>query len=294
MLISFKRSQTGIVVRFKILDSSQVDGRGLAALDFESSGLIISTIADNEATATAYTVAGSNVEDISVLGTYQAPSSGKCRFAEVDATNHPGIYELHLANARYAVANAKSVIVSVHGATDAAQADFLIPLTDIDPYDAVRAGLTALPNAAAEASGGLLTRGTGTGQVNPSSGKIAATIAAGDIATDAVNAAALAADALAEINAEVDTALGDWGKTGFALSSSGLDAVVVAEPASTPAFGTSTIVQAIAGLLARLINKQTVNKTTGAVTVRNNADDATLWSHTATDDGTTATLGKAT
>jgi len=35
-----------------------------------------------------------------------------------------------------------------------------------DPYDAVRAGLTALPNAVAAASGGLLTFGTSTGQIN--------------------------------------------------------------------------------------------------------------------------------
>lgn len=33
-------------------------------------------------------------------------------------------------------------------------------------HDAVRLGLTALPNAAAEAAGGLYTRGTGAGQIN--------------------------------------------------------------------------------------------------------------------------------
>lgn len=35
-----------------------------------------------------------------------------------------------------------------------------------DPQDAVRLGMTALPNAAAEAAGGLFTRGTGAGQIN--------------------------------------------------------------------------------------------------------------------------------
>jgi hypothetical protein len=35
-----------------------------------------------------------------------------------------------------------------------------------DPTDTVRLGLTALPNAAAEAAGGLYTRGTGAGQIN--------------------------------------------------------------------------------------------------------------------------------
>lgn len=41
-----------------------------------------------------------------------------------------------------------------------------------DSNDSVRLGLFALPNAAAEASGGLITRGTGTGQLNVSSGSI--------------------------------------------------------------------------------------------------------------------------
>lgn len=42
-----------------------------------------------------------------------------------------------------------------------------------DPFDAVRLGLTALPNAAAEAAGGLYTRGSGAGQINqPANGQI--------------------------------------------------------------------------------------------------------------------------
>lgn len=42
-----------------------------------------------------------------------------------------------------------------------------------DPYDAVRQGMTALPNAAAEAAGGLYTRGAGAGQINqPANGLI--------------------------------------------------------------------------------------------------------------------------
>lgn len=45
--------------------------------------------------------------------------------------------------------------------------------TAADPTDAVRLGLTALPNAAAEAAGGLYTRGTGAGQINqPANGQV--------------------------------------------------------------------------------------------------------------------------
>lgn len=41
-----------------------------------------------------------------------------------------------------------------------------VRLVDINHEDSVRAGLTALPNAAAEAAGGLYTRGSGAGQIN--------------------------------------------------------------------------------------------------------------------------------
>lgn len=48
-----------------------------------------------------------------------------------------------------------------------------VHLVDYDPQNAVRLGLTALPNAAAEASGGLYTRGSGAGQINqPANGMV--------------------------------------------------------------------------------------------------------------------------
>src|SRR3954447_26012113 len=170
-LISYKRGQTGVIVRVKIRKSvSPYDG--ITGLTSGSGSLIISTIADNEPSATAYTAAGSTIETITTLGTYAAPTATKCRFREVDATNHKGVYEIQLADARFAVSNAKSLIVSIGGATNAAETDVVIPLQDLDPYDAVRANLSALPNANAAASGGLLTAGTGTNQLNPSGGAI--------------------------------------------------------------------------------------------------------------------------
>lgn len=165
MLLSYKRGQSSVILRVKVLNSSVTTGAGLTGLLFSSTGLIISTIVDNEATATAYTAAGSTTETITTLGTYAAPTATKCRFKEVDATNHKGVYEIQLADARFAVASAKSLLVSISGATNAAETDVVIPLTDIDPYDGVRAGLTALPNAAAAASGGLIINGSNSGTV---------------------------------------------------------------------------------------------------------------------------------
>src|SRR5207302_9068866 len=47
-----------------------------------------------------------------------------------------------------------------------------IEIVAVDSFDSVRAGLTALPNAAAAAVGGLLVVGTGAGAVNPSLGSV--------------------------------------------------------------------------------------------------------------------------
>lgn len=83
-------------------------------------------------------------------------------------------------------------------------------------------------------------------------------------------------------------------KTGYSLASTGLDLVVVSEPAGEPVYGSSSLVTFVGCLAVPLTNKKTFNKTTGIATYRNNADNATLWTTTATDDGTTRTIGKAT
>lgn len=134
MLQTFKLGQGSIVLRVKLLDSTATTGAGKTGLTNASSGLIISTIADNEATPTAYTVAGSTIETITTLGTFAAPTATKCRFKEVDATNHPGVYEIQIADARYAVSSAKSLLISLSGATGMAQADAVVQLQSDDPY----------------------------------------------------------------------------------------------------------------------------------------------------------------
>lgn len=78
-----------------------------------------------------------------------------------------------------------------------------VRLVNYDPEDAVRFGLTALPNAAAEAAGGLYTRGSGAGQINQD--------ANGRVDTRWVSG-----------NVTVGT---NSDKTGYALSSAGVQAI---------------------------------------------------------------------
>lgn len=137
--------------RVFIQDSSSTIGAGLAGLTSASTGMIISTIANNEATATVYTVAASNVETITTLGTYAAPTASKCRFKEVDATNMPGVYELQFADARYSVASSNQLQVMISGATNAAPCLFEVQLDTNTPADVyARIGAPAGASIAAD------------------------------------------------------------------------------------------------------------------------------------------------
>lgn len=130
MLIQRKLGSTSNAIRVTLRSSST--GQGLTGLTHSSSGLIISTIADNEETATAYTSGGSTVETITTLGTFATPTSGKCRFKEVDATNHPGLYEIQVADARFAVSSAKVLRVTISGVANLLSRDVVIQLTTFD------------------------------------------------------------------------------------------------------------------------------------------------------------------
>lgn len=142
MAFQFKNAQTSVLLRVKLLDSST--GAGKTGLSSASAGLIISTIADNESAATTYTQAGSTIEAVTTIGTYLAPTATKCRFKEVDATNHPGLYEIQIADARFAVANAKQLYMSISGVSGVKQCDVQIPLTVIDPYSIAALFTTAM------------------------------------------------------------------------------------------------------------------------------------------------------
>lgn len=74
-----------------------------------------------------------------------------------------------------------------------------------DPFDSVRLGLTALPNAAAEAAGGLYTRGSGAGQiVQDANGRIDVNLKA-TLGTASAGAAGYVAPDWGHVNAAATT-----------------------------------------------------------------------------------------
>jgi hypothetical protein len=209
-----------VILRVKLLDTTSTTGGGKTGLTSTSSGLIISTIADVEATATAYTAAGSTIESITTLGTFAAPTATKCRFKEVDSTNHKGLYEIQIADARWAVSNARSVIVSIQ-CTGAAEVDAEVQLSAFDPNDSVRGGLTALPAVAAGATNGLPLSVDSSGRVavGTNNDKTGYALTSG---YDPAKTAAQAGDAMALTSGERTTLSGViWATLTSALTAAG-------------------------------------------------------------------------
>lgn len=165
-----ERGATSLIHHIIILDSTSTTGGRKTGLAYNTASLVCRKIRPGETITTSITI-----EDISTLGTYAAPTSNAhVRFKEVDATNWPGLYEVHLHNDWLDTTNSRRALrFCFRGATGMVQCDVEIPLTGMNLNDSVRGGMTALPNAAAEAAGGLYTRGTGAGQINqPANGQI--------------------------------------------------------------------------------------------------------------------------
>lgn len=112
---------TSHICHVRILDSSATDGSGLTGVLYNSAGISAYYVRPGDATATAITLA-----DITTLGTYV--SGG---FKEYDATNMPGIYEIHIPNTAFA-SGADQVVVMMKGVTNMADLSLEIELYD-DP-----------------------------------------------------------------------------------------------------------------------------------------------------------------
>jgi hypothetical protein len=155
MKLQILKGKTSKSVDVFIRDTSVTTGAGLTGLVFNSGSL------------TAYYhrpgIAAAAITLATLASATAAWSSGG--FIAVDGTNMPGLYRLDLPDAVLAT-GVDEVVVMLKGATNMEVVVLEIQLVSFDPNDSVRAGLTALPNAAAQAAGGLLTRGTGAGQIN--------------------------------------------------------------------------------------------------------------------------------
>ena len=154
--LSILKGTTSKRLAIFVQNNSVTTGAGLSGLVFNSAGLTWYYWRED-----AGNVAGTSV----TLATATRGTFTSGGFVEKDATNMPGWYEIGVPDAALA-SGASWVGMSLRGATNMAHVTLEIELTSTSNQDGVRGGMTALPNAAAEAAGGLYTRGSGAGQLN--------------------------------------------------------------------------------------------------------------------------------
>jgi len=115
-------------------------------------------------------------------------------WVEIDATKQPGDYQFDIPVGCVA-ANVRECRISIT-ATGAIDASEVILTTAVDLQDAVRLGMTSLPNATAGGAAGLIVQGTGSMGFAPSGGNV--TLVSG---YDAAKSAATVAQFVAAIAA---------------------------------------------------------------------------------------------
>ena len=156
--------------------------------------------------------------------------------------------------------------------------------------------LGKLPDVTAGAAGGVFLSGSNaattvnfTGNLSGSVGSVTGAVASvtgavGSVASGGITAASFAADAItaAKVAADVGTEI-----------AAAVAAYAGADPSAVPA-ANATLIAKLDWLCAWFRNKQTVNRTTGVVALRNNADSGNIGSYTASDDGTTFTRPEVT
>lgn len=275
MRLARKRGATSVLVPIHIPDNSSTTGAGLTGLTSASTNLTIEYRRELDSAVVSYS--GANIEAQTTIGTYQAPSSSsKIRFKE---TPIAGTYELQFHDSATAFGTgdaSQSIQINIREATTTAlhigPNGVLIPLVPNDYQDATRgtAG-TALPAVAAEAAGGLYTRGTGAGQLSQSAnGELGVATLAKTLTTNsdktgyaiASGGIGAGAHAAAELNAMADAVLDRNMTTG---TDSGTD---------------SGVVRTVRQALRRLRNKESI--AAGVGTVCKEDDSTPSWTYAAT------------
>jgi hypothetical protein len=137
-----KKGSTSVSLLFRLTDSTT--GAAKSGIDVTTLKLQYERPGEVASTATSLTL-------LAALTTAWTSYAAK----EVDATNSKGVYRVDCPDAAFAT-GADEVSLSVSG-TGVETSTRLIDLTAFDSRDSVRGGLTALPNAAANATGGLAT-----------------------------------------------------------------------------------------------------------------------------------------
>lgn len=161
MKLAIPAGTTSKRIAIFLQDSSSTTGAGLTGLTNASAGLTCYSWIDTDGNA------GGTVQALqsATRGTWTTRG-----FIEKDATNMPGWYEFGVPDALLA-SGVKWATLHFKGATNLAPLPLEIEVTAVSNQDAVRGGMTALPNVASGSAGAIPTTGTGANQLNVTGGR---------------------------------------------------------------------------------------------------------------------------
>lgn len=212
------------------------------------------------------------------------PAASTNSLVEINATNMPGRYYIELTATEY---NTTGFVEFRYKAAACAEVVVRAQIVAWDPWDSTRLGLGALPNAAAEAAGGLYTRGTGAGQINqPANGLVDVNVeqwldavvnalvsgrmdaSVGAMAGDVITAAAIAAGAIGSSEAPFLDAAISTRATPTQVNTEVLDVMdvdTISEPSQGKPAATPTMKAIIAYIWMMIRNKETQSATEYAI-----------------------------
>ena len=235
-----------------IQNSSSTTGAGLTGLTYLSAGMSATYVVERGTPGSLSFASLTNANDPWVSG----------GFIEVSAALLPGVYRYDVPNVVFQTAD--KAVLMIKGATNMAPVVLEYQIVAFNPDDSTRLGLSALPNAAAGAVGGLPI-GNASGQVTVA-GTASGAITNLSFATDSITSSAIAADAItsAELSSTAIAEIAD-GILARNLDSSGNEV-------STTSSG-----RTVRNALRILRNK--IDATTGTqLDVYNEADTTVIWS----------------
>ena len=148
MKLFITKGTTDVTLLIFIQDSSSTTGAGKTGVVASMLNAYSMRVEDDNDIATKSMA----LDDIVGTGTVHTDNG----IEEIDSDNIPGWYRLDPSDSLFTT-GARSVGISIidAGANDIAQVTIEIQLIDVNLEDSVRGGMTALPNAAADAIGGL-------------------------------------------------------------------------------------------------------------------------------------------
>jgi hypothetical protein len=145
----YVKDATSVIIQVMLRDSDT--GMGKTGIAYSSVGA-------------SYCRPGGTRQAITVISGTAGDSYSSGKWAEVDSTNMPGLYQFHIPDAALATgANSCELNFVISGVLSKSTK---IVLIDANLRDAMRLGMTALPNANAGANGGLPLSADASGRVD--------------------------------------------------------------------------------------------------------------------------------